>query len=110
MARSRLQIDEHIPLAVAQGLRRRGIDVSTAGEADLLGAPDTEYLVRSQVEGRVLVTHDRDFLRLHQSQQQHAGIAYCEQGTRSIGELVAGLLLIYEVLDFSEMIGQVEFL
>jgi hypothetical protein len=58
----------------------------------------------------VFVTHDPDFLRLHRQRQQHASIAYCEQGTRSIGQIVAGLVLIYEVLEPSEMLGRVEFL
>ena len=110
MSSIRFLFDEHVPLAVVEGLRRRGIDVLTAAEANLLGAPDTEYLIRSQAEGRVLVTQDRDLLRLHQAHHQHAGIAYCRQGTRTIGEMVSGLLLIYEVMDASEMVGHVEFL
>jgi predicted nuclease of predicted toxin-antitoxin system len=103
-------LDEHVPSAVAQALRRRGIDVLTAGEAGLLSAADDEYLARSYSEGRVLVTHDGDFLRFHHEQQQHAGIAYCEQGARSIGQLVSGLVLIFELLEPSEMVGRVEFL
>jgi hypothetical protein len=58
----------------------------------------------------VLVTHDGDFLRLHHKQHPHTGIAYCEQGARTIGQIVAGLVLIYEVLEPAEMMGQVEFL
>ncbi len=81
MDRIRFQLDEHVPNAVAQALRRRGIDVLTAAEAELLGAPDADYLARSHAAGRVLVTHDGDFLRLHRQQQAHAGIAYCEQGS-----------------------------
>ena len=81
----------------------------TPGEAGLLGASDDEYLAHSRGEGLVLVTHDGDFLRLHRL-QKHAGIVYCEQGTRTIGQLVAGLVLIYEVVDPSEMVGRIEFL
>lgn len=81
----------------------------TPSEAGLLGASDDEYLAHSRSEGRVLVTHDGDFLRLHRL-QDHTGIAYCEQGTRTIGQLVAGLVLIYEVLEPSEIAGRVEFL
>ncbi len=32
--------DEHIPTAVVEGLRRRGIDTLTTVEAGLLGAAD----------------------------------------------------------------------
>jgi predicted nuclease of predicted toxin-antitoxin system len=103
-------VDEHVPHAVAQALRRRGIDVLTASDAELLGATDEECLARSLAERRVLITHDDDFLRLHDRGVQHAGIVYAEQGTRSIGQLVAGLVLIYEVLEPGEMAGRLEFL
>lgn len=102
-------MDEHVPHAVARALHRRGIDVLTASEAGLLGAADEEHLAHAHAEGRVFVTNDSDLLRLHQ-QQPHAGIAYCEQGTRTIGQIVAGLALIHQVLEPVEMAGQVEFL
>ena len=82
----------------------------TAAEAGLLGAAGPEQLSHAHAAGRVFVTHDPDFLRLHRQRQQHAGIAYCEQGARSIGQIVAGLVLIYEALEPSELLGRVEFL
>jgi len=109
MARIGFHLDEHVPHTVAEALRRRGIDVLTAGEAGLLGMSDTEHLARALAAGRVFVTHDSDFLRLHQ-QHPHAGIAYCAQGTRTIGQLVTGLVLIHELLTPAEMANQVEFL
>ncbi len=60
--------------------------------------------------GRVLITHDRDFLRLHGAGMPHSGIAYCDQGTRTIGELVSVLTLIFEVYDATELVGRVEYL
>ncbi len=106
----RFQLDEHVARAVAQALRRRGIEVVTAVEAGLVGAPDAEHLSRAHAEGRVFVTHDRDFLRLHQHGQQHSGIAYCRQGRRTVGQIVAGLVLIYEALEPGTMVGRIEFL
>lgn len=82
----------------------------TPSEAALLGASDAEVLNDSYATGRVLVTNDSDFLRIHGQQSHHAGIVYCQQGTRTIGQLVASLVLIYEILERSEMIGRVEFL
>ena len=110
MAEVRFQLDEHMPNAVATGLRRRNVDVRTMAEAGLLGVPDPELLARCNAEGRVLVTRDRGFIRLHHHQQPHAGIAYCERGSRSVGELVAGLMLIHEALEAADMVGHVEFL
>jgi len=40
MARIRFLTDEHVPKAVAKGLRERGIDAVTATEAGTLGAED----------------------------------------------------------------------
>ena len=110
MARVRYQLDEHIPNAVAQALRRRGLDAITSLEAGLVGASDEAQLAHARAQGRVLVTHDGDFLRLSREGYQHAGIAYAKQRSRTIGQLVASLLLIYEALESSEMEGQVEFL
>ncbi len=67
-------LDEHVAHAVAQALRRRGIDAQTATEAGLLGATDAEVLAYAQRAGRIVVTHDDDFLRLHH-RQPHAGMA-----------------------------------
>jgi hypothetical protein len=36
----RFHLDEHVAGAIAAGLRRRGIDVTTAADAGLLGAED----------------------------------------------------------------------
>ena len=110
MDRIQFQLDEHVPHAVAQALRRRGIDVVTTAEANLLGATDEQVLAHSLAAGRVLLTHDSDFLRLHKQQCPHAGIAYCQQGMRTIGQLVASLVLIYEVMQPTEMVGRVELL
>ena len=110
MDKVRFQLDEHIPHAVAQSLRRRGVDVLTAAEAGVLGAPDAEILERSRAAGRVLVTNDSDFLRLHNQRCQHAGITYCQQGARTIGELVTSLVMMFEVLEPIEMVDRVEFL
>ncbi len=108
-ARIRFQLDEHVPHAVADALARQGIDVATADESGAVGLPDDQLLRRCLVEGRVVVTHDRDFLRLHHQGLPDAGIVYCRQGTRTIGEIVAFLLLAADVLSPAEMAGRVEY-
>jgi len=54
-------------------------------------------------------TQDEDFLALHAAGHQHAGISYAPQGT-SIGKIVRGLMLLYQVLDADDMKNHVEFL
>ncbi|MFB6278762.1 MAG: DUF5615 family PIN-like protein [Salinibacter sp.] len=109
MASVRYYFDEHVAGAVARGLRNRGIDVLTLGEAGMLGASDQEHFRYAYEEGRVLVTFDDDFLRLASETEQHAGVVFAPQG-KAIGEMVRGLTLIAEALEAEEMEGHVEFL
>lgn len=60
-------MDEHIAKAVTEGLRRRGVDVVTVQELGSYAAEDQQHLERATQEGRVVVTQDTDFLRLHGS-------------------------------------------
>jgi len=71
----RFYANKHVPRAVVRGLRERGVDVLTVSEAGLLGASDEEHLARAFAEGRVIFTRDTDFLRLHDTGREHAGIA-----------------------------------
>jgi hypothetical protein len=57
-----------------------------------------------------MVTHDDDYLRLHAAGTPHAGIAFCKQGARSIGEMLQALILIRDVLSPDEMEGKVVYL
>jgi predicted nuclease of predicted toxin-antitoxin system len=65
-------LDEHIRVAVADGLLRVGIDVVTAHEAIRKGTADADHSARSLLEHRVVVTHDVDYLQLHGSGTRHA--------------------------------------
>jgi hypothetical protein len=102
-------MDEHVPRAVSEGVRRRGVDVLRAQEAGLLEADDERHLALALGEGRVIFTQDADFLRLHTAGRTHAGIVYAPQQT-PIGTIVRGLMLIHDVLSPDDMIGHVEFI
>ena len=106
----RFHLDEHCDPAIAAGLRRQGIDVTTTPEAGLIGATDEQQVAYALPAGRVLFTSDRDYLRLHARGEPHAGIAYCHQQTRNIGEIIDGLILIWEVFEPAEMANRVEYL
>jgi predicted nuclease of predicted toxin-antitoxin system len=92
----RFHLDEHISTSIAAGRRRRDVDATTSAEARLLGAGDTAQLAFAASHGRVMVTHDADFLRLHAEGSTHAGIAYCLAGSLTTGELLRRLVLIYD--------------
>ncbi len=101
--------DEHVAQAVISALRRRGIDVLSVPEAGMMGAKDNEHLDFAAQQHRVVFTQDEDFLVLHGSKIDHAGIAYARQGT-SIGEMIRGLVLIFQVLSADEMRNHLEYL
>jgi hypothetical protein len=103
-------LDENCSQAIAAGLRRRGIDVTTTPEVGLLGATDEDQLAFCLSQGRVIFSYDDDLLRLAASRIEHAGVVYCQQRKRSIGDIVRGLVLIWERLDPPDMAGQMKFL
>lgn len=102
-------LDEHVSQAVAAGLRRRGVDVLTVLDVGMLGADDEAHLALATEQGRIIFTQDADFLRLHAVGIEHSGIIYVPQQT-SIGYILRGLMLIYEVLDPADLRNRVEFL
>lgn len=106
----RFHLDENVDPRIAVGLRTHTIDVTTTPEAGLLAADDLEQLAFLVRDGRVMVTHHTDFLRLHASGHAHPGIAFCHAGTRSVGQVIRALRLIWELLDPSEMANRVEYL
>jgi hypothetical protein len=106
----RFHLDENVSRGVASALRRRGIDVTTAVDATLIGADDVDQLRFAIAQQRVVVTHDDDFTRIHAEGIEHAGICYCHEDKHSIGELMRLLLLVNECCDERQMRGNLEYL
>lgn len=106
----RFHLDEHVPQAVANGLRRRQIDVTTTTDAGLLHAADEEHLAFALQEQRVMFTNDSDFLRLATDGSRHAGIVYCPAESSRIGDIVRYLALMDACLSAEEMADHVEYL
>lgn len=106
--------DEHIPRAVAVGLRLRGVDVITAQEDDRRGIADTLLLDRATELKRPLFSHDRDLLIEAQRRQKSgiffAGLLYAHQLDITIGECVHDLHLIAEAMKLDELANRVGFL
>lgn len=68
-------IDHHIPRAITQGLRLRGVDCLTAFEGQAAEMEGPDLLDRTTALGRVLVTSDQDFL-VEGERRQSQGIAF----------------------------------
>lgn len=77
MSRIRFYLDEHLGRSVADGLKRRGMDVLTTVDAEMRSASDERQLALASARDSVLVTKDDDFLKLHAGGVQHAGIVVC---------------------------------
>jgi hypothetical protein len=58
----------------------------------------------------VIVTHDRDLLRLASRGVLHAGIVYTHPENIRLGTMMQGLLLVWGVMEPAEMFNNVEFL
>lgn len=95
-----LFLDEDMPRAVAQGIRRRGYQAVTTPEAGRLSLEDSSQLAYTAAHGDALVTYNQgDFCHLHaeyaRSGQEHAGIIIASRKV-SIGETVHRLLRLIQ--------------
>jgi hypothetical protein len=106
----RLHLDETCRRAVADGLRLRGVDVTTTPEVGLLGAGDPAQLAYAHGQGRVLFTHDADFTALHHSGVEHSGIVYRHQYRHPLGEVIRRLVALWATREAAELVGQLLYL
>ena len=61
------------PMPLPYGLRAKSIDVLTMDEAGRASLPDIEHLRFAAAEGRVMATHDADYLVLAAQFLTHGG-------------------------------------
>jgi predicted nuclease of predicted toxin-antitoxin system len=106
----RFHLDENCGRAIAEGLLRHGIDVTTTPEAGLIGVTDEAQVEYALIKGRVIFTQNGDFLGIHRAGISHNGIAYCPMGSRSTGEIIRSLVDLWEILEPEEMVKWLEFL
>ena len=106
--------DEHVPFAIVQGLRKRGMDVLTVQDVDAQTEDDDVLLDRALAEERVILTTDQDFLRLAsqlaQSGETSAPIFFWPQQRRSIGQMVRRIIQAASGSKYDEACSQVFFL
>ncbi len=76
-----LLADENIHPGVIQALADRGVRVVSVTEIGLVGASDASILRRAMAEGRIALTHDRDFGTLAiRGGEPFVGIVYLRPG------------------------------
>ena len=109
-----LYMDVHVPSAITEGLRRRGIDVVTSQEDGTREADDEVLLTRATGFTRLLFTQDEDLLKLapkwQASGKPFTGIAFAHQMGASIGRLIEDLELLVLCAAEEELNSRVTYL
>jgi predicted nuclease of predicted toxin-antitoxin system len=107
-------MDEHVPSAITDGLRLRGIEVLTIQEDGRCQAADDLVIARATELGRLLFSRDKDMLRLGTQFQnlgrRFSGIVYAHQQEVSIGQCVSDLSLICQAGEAEELANRVLYL
>ena len=107
-------MDVHVPQAITEQLRRRGVDVLTAFEDSAIELPDNELLARASQLDRVLFTQDIRFRVMAedwQSQErQFTGLIFGHQLGGTIGQFVKDLELIALGSEPDEWLNAIEYI
>lgn len=74
-----------------------------------MGASDAEQLAHAKREGRVLITRDHDFARMHTTDQDHAGIILWTQNCH-FGQLIKDIDALCFEMSAEDFRGRLLFL
>lgn len=107
-------MDVHIPIAITEQLRLRGVDVLTAIEDEAAKMTDDDLLARAGSLGRILFTHDIGFKAMAENWQRQgkpfAGLIFGRQMGGSIGQYVEDLELIAKASEKDEWLNAIKYL
>ena len=107
-------MDVHVPAAITEGLKRRGVAVLMSQEDGTRKSSDETLLARATELGLVLVTQDDDFLaiaaRWQESGWEFAGLVFAPQQSASIGRYIDDLDLIAKCCEKAELVNVVQHL
>ena len=106
----RFHLDENADPDIALALREHGIDVSTTPGKNLLSASDETQFEFIKREKRIIITHDRDFLRLASKDFNHPGIIYCPFEKYSLGKIIVHCIALHNNATAEEMKGNIEYI
>ena len=107
----RLYVDESVPVAIADGLKRRGVWARSARDVGTLGLTDTEQLQVAIDAQAAIFTHDDDFLKMVIEQRvSHCGVIYVHQQKYTIGECIRNLKVLTHTNTQSDLRNRIVFL
>lgn len=109
-----LYMDVHVPLAITEALRRKGLDILRSQDDGTARLNDALLLQRATDLKRVLFSQDQGFLRLTAEWQRQrrpfAGVVYAPQQAVSLGGLADDLALILTCCEAEELQDRVVYL
>lgn len=94
--------DEHVKRVFITELRANSYDVVWVDADYEQGVSDSEHLERSQDSGRIILTNDSDFARLHDD-FDHAGIVLYYDQNMSVTEFIQGIKRIERFVPEDEL-------
>jgi len=110
----RIYIDENVERAIADGLKRRNIDVWTVNDCNNVGLSDEQQLQFAVEKKAALFNYDTDFFEIskHWSDavKTHYGIFYTHPISANIGECIRKLKEYAELFNPDDIINQIIFL
>jgi len=109
-----LYMDVHVPRAITNGLRRRGVQVVTAQKDGAAEFEDPTLLDRATRLDCPLYTQDDDLLAEARRRQtggvRFAGVIYSYQLRSPVGRCIDDLELIAKAFDPADLANRVEFI
>jgi predicted nuclease of predicted toxin-antitoxin system len=109
-----LYMDVHIPSAISDALRRRGLDVLTSQDDGFATLDDEALLARATSLGRVLMTQDHDFLRISADWQHQGrpfvGIRFARLVGVSLGIVIDDAQIALECSDPDQLHDRITYL
>ena len=107
-------MDQHVPRAITEGLRRLGVDVLRTQDDGYDKADDAHILDHAAALARVVFTRDEDFLAIAHERQANGtpftGVVYAHQQGPSMGDCIRDLEIIAVAYDLGDMENRVEYL
>ena len=105
-----LLFDEHASYDIMDGISLRGIDAISVQQAGIRSAIDESILDLAIRLGRVIYTHDDDFLRIDATGVSHAGVIFHREKKYTVGRAVEELEIACKIFDMDEMRNRVHWL
>jgi len=112
--RIRIYTNESVSVAIAEGLRRRGVEAKSCRDVGNYGLTDGQQIEYARKNNLVIFTHDDDFIKLSAEYidqgKDHSGIIYAHQKDYSVGECIRRIKVIVDILSAEDMKNHIEFL